>query len=136
MSAKATYETTFIVNATLEDNSIEQIINGVSQFITTNGGAIISVDKWGRKRLAYSIDKKSNGYYVHVVFTASGTLTPQLERYYFLEDNIIRFLTIKLTKKALEYRNTKELKPFELQDEKETVAVEETETESGVESAE
>jgi small subunit ribosomal protein S6 len=96
-----TYETTFIVNASLDDPQVEAVISRVQDTITKNGGTITSVNKWGRKRLAYSINKKTNGYYVNLEFTAPGSLLALLERSYQLDEMILRYLTIKLDTKAI-----------------------------------
>ncbi|MCS6808308.1 MAG: 30S ribosomal protein S6 [Bacteroidota bacterium] len=103
-TAKRTYETTFIVNASLEDATIEHIITSTIEFIKNNGGVITTLDKWGRRRLAYPIQKKHNGFYVYVMYDAPATLLPQLERYFHLEENILRHLTLKMSKHALEFR--------------------------------
>ena len=71
--AKNHYETTFIINASLEDSQIESTISHVSEVITRNGGEITALNKWGRKRLAYPIQKKNNGFYVNMEFIAPGT---------------------------------------------------------------
>ncbi len=104
MNAKRWYETTFIVNAGLEDHAVDGVVNKVVEYIKNNGGEISTVDKWGRKRLAYPINKKNNGYYVYVIFESAATLPPLLERYFFLDDNVIRQLTVELDLKMLEYR--------------------------------
>lgn len=101
---KRLYESTFIINASLDDAQIDQIIGRVQEYITNNGGEITSLNKWGRKRLAYPIRKKNNGFYVLVEFKATGNLITQLERFYQLEETIIRYLTIQLDKKALKAR--------------------------------
>ncbi len=93
-TSKKPYETTFIVNASLEDPQIDAVINHVQEIITRNGGEVIAVNRWGRKRLAYTIKKKNNGFYTNIEFSASGTVIPQLERAYLLDENILRFLTI------------------------------------------
>ncbi len=98
---KKIYETTFIVNATLEDAQIEVAIEKVKELILKNGGEILAVEKWGRKRLAYSIKKKNNGYYTLIEFNAPGELIAKLERSYQLDEQILRYLTIQLDKKAL-----------------------------------
>jgi small subunit ribosomal protein S6 len=105
MNARRMYETTFIINAALEDAAIDTIVNTTVEFMKTNGASINKVDKWGRKRLAYPIQKKNNGYYVYVQFDAPANLLPQLERYFFLEENIMRHLNVAMTKTALEARN-------------------------------
>jgi small subunit ribosomal protein S6 len=104
MNPKHTYETTFIVNAALEDATIEPIINSTVEFIQNNGGSITTLDKWGRRRLAYPIQKKHNGFYVYVMYDAPGTLIPQLERYFQLEENVLRHLTLKMNGHAIEFR--------------------------------
>ena len=103
-STKRLYESAIIVNASLDDAQIDQVIARVQEFITTNGGEITSLNKWGRKRLAYHIRKKNNGFYCLVEFKGSGQLIAQLERFYHLEENIIRHLTIQLDKKAIKAR--------------------------------
>ncbi len=106
MNSKYTYETTIIVNAALEDATIEPIINSTVEFIQNNGGSITTLDKWGRRRLAYPIQKKHNGFYVYVMYDAPGTLIPQLERYFQLEENVLRHLTLKMNDHAIEFRKT------------------------------
>jgi small subunit ribosomal protein S6 len=98
---KRTYETTFIINASLEDTQVDAVIGRVQDTITKNGGAIKALDKWGRKRLAYPIRKKTNGFYVNIEFEAPSTLLSQLERSYQLDEMILRYLTIQLDSKAV-----------------------------------
>ncbi len=99
--SKHSYETTFIVNASLEDLQIDSLINHIQEVITRNGGEITALNKWGRKRLVYTIKKKNNGYYINIEFTAIGSVVPQLERTYLLDENILRFLTIHRDKRSL-----------------------------------
>jgi small subunit ribosomal protein S6 len=101
---KKIYEATFIVNAGLDDPQIDAIIDKVQEVITKNNGEIMELAKWGRKRFAYPIKKKNNGFYVVCEFTSSGDLIARLERHFLLEENIIRFLIIWLDKKALQAR--------------------------------
>ncbi len=99
-----TYETTFIVNASLDDPQIDAVIEKAKDVIVKNGGEIVEIFKWGRKRFAYPIRKRNNGFYVVVVFRGSGELITRLERHYQLDENILRFLVIVLDKKALQAR--------------------------------
>ena len=101
---KRPYEITFIINASLEDPQIETFITQVTELIVRNGGEITAVNKWGRKRLAYTIQKKNNGYYANIEFVAAGAVIPQLERMLSLDENVLRFLSIQLDQKALEAR--------------------------------
>jgi small subunit ribosomal protein S6 len=101
---KNIYEATFIVNASLDDPQIDAIIDKVQEGIIKNNGEIMELAKWGRKRFAYPIKKKNNGFYVVCEFKSSGDLIARLERHFLLEENIIRFLIIGLDKKALQAR--------------------------------
>jgi len=98
------YETTFIVNASLDDSQTDAVIGRVQDVIVKNGGTVNALNKWGRKRLAYSINKKTNGFYVNVEFTAPGTLLASMERSFQLDEMILRFLILQLDKKALAAR--------------------------------
>ena len=95
------YETTFIVNATLDDAQIDAVIEKVKEVIVKNGGDVRSLEKWGRKRLAYTVDKKNNGFYAFFEFKGPGDLIAKMDRHYQLDEQIIRYLTIQLDKKAL-----------------------------------
>ncbi len=101
---KRLYETTFIVNASLEDAQIESAIGHAGEAITRNGGEIVALNKWGRKRLAYPIQKKNNGFYVNIEFRAPGPVLGQLERVFLLDENILRFLTVQIDKRILKAR--------------------------------
>ena len=96
------YESVIIINAALEDPQIEQIISSVKQNIINLGGEITGFEDWGRKRLAYSINNAKSGYYLINRFTAPTTIISEFERTLRLDENVIRYLTIALDKKALE----------------------------------
>lgn len=97
------YESVVILNAALEDSPIDATLNQIEELIKSNGGKITDVEKWGRKRLAYPIQKSKSGYYAVYRFIAPRDLIAKLERSYKLDENIIRYLTIVLDKKALEH---------------------------------
>jgi small subunit ribosomal protein S6 len=67
-----------------------------------NGGEIREVENWGRKRLAYMVKKSKIGYYMIFRFDAPSTLVSKLERFYTLDEYILRFLTIRLDNDALQ----------------------------------
>ena len=104
MILRRMYETTIILNAALEDADIDSIIGKVSGYIEGHGGEILETNKFGRRRLAYPINKKYNGYYIHFVFTAAPSAIPVLERFLVLEDAVLRHLTLILPKKMKDYR--------------------------------
>ncbi len=105
-TAGKTYETTFIVNASLDDAQVDAVIARVQNIISNNGGVIAALNKWGRKRLAYPISKKTNGFYALIEFEGPGTILEQLERSYQLDEMILRHLTIRLDAKALAAKTT------------------------------
>jgi small subunit ribosomal protein S6 len=106
------YESVIILNATLEDLQIDAEVEKIKDFIQKNTGEIRAVEKWGRRRLAYAIKKKNNGFYVLYEFKAPGDLIAKLERQYHLNENIIRFLTIELDKKALKAKEEGQKTPI------------------------
>lgn len=93
-----TYETLFIIQPDLEEGEIAKTIDAVQEIITSGEGNILKVDKWGRRQLAYMIQKKREGYYVLIHFEAPPTLIAELQRRYKLADAIMRYLVIQLNK--------------------------------------
>jgi len=99
---KKMYESAILINAALEDNQIQSIISHVKELISSNDGEITDVEDWGRKRLAYMIKKSKIGYYIIFQFNAYPQIISTLEKFYKLDENILRYLNIKLTTNALE----------------------------------
>ena len=97
------YESTVMINAALDDEQIEVEVSRLQENIINFGGEIIEVEKVGRKRLAYIVNKSKIGYYAIFRFNAPSNIVAKLERSYSLNDNVLRFLTILLDKNALEY---------------------------------
>ncbi|MBN2104571.1 30S ribosomal protein S6 [bacterium] len=95
------YESTFIVDAHLSNDQIESTVQKFSEVITNNGGSIKTIDRWGKRRLAYEIGKKQYGYYVYIRFDAEGTLIKLLERGYKMDDHVIRYLTVTVPKAVI-----------------------------------
>jgi small subunit ribosomal protein S6 len=96
------YETLFIIHPDLEESEITRTIDVVQEIITTGGGKILKVDKWGKRQLAYMIRKKREGYYVLIYFEAPPTLIAELNRRYKLTDTIMRYLVVQLKKSQIE----------------------------------
>ncbi|PIQ08685.1 MAG: 30S ribosomal protein S6 [Ignavibacteriales bacterium CG18_big_fil_WC_8_21_14_2_50_31_20] len=97
------YESVIIFNATLEDQQIDSILTSIEEQMSANGVEITDIEKWGRKRLAYPIKKGKSGYYIIYRFTSPREYITKFERTLRLDENVIRFLTIKLELKDLEY---------------------------------
>ena len=94
------YEMIYIIDADLEETARKELIEKVSALITNNGGEIEKVDEtWGKRRLAYAIDYKTEGWYVLVNFKAPVELPRELERNLQINENVLRYLVIKLVEK-------------------------------------
>jgi len=100
---KNTYELTYIVNAVLNDDQIKGVVNRIAEYIKEEGGTIRDADEWGTRRLAYPIRKKRNGYYVNLVFDAPPSLIARLERMLEIDDDILRYLTLKMDAAMIEH---------------------------------
>ena len=94
------YEMIYIIDADLEEAARKELIEKVSALITNNGGEIEKVDEtWGKRRLAYAIDYKTEGWYVLVTFKAPTDLPRELERNLQINENVLRYLVVKLEEK-------------------------------------
>jgi len=104
---KRFYECTFIVNPGLDDGQIENTVKMAEDTIVKNGGAIVNIEHIGRRRLAYPITKKHNGYYISVEFEAEGRIIEKVERFLTLDENVMRYLTVNLDARELEAKRTR-----------------------------
>ncbi|MEG1760112.1 MAG: 30S ribosomal protein S6 [Alistipes sp.] len=97
------YETVFIVTPVLSEAQVQEAADKFQGVITENGGQIVNKESWGLKKLAYPIQKKTTGFYFLVEFTGEGTIIDILETQYRRDERVIRFLTFKQDKFAVEY---------------------------------
>ena len=109
MNIRRVYETTIIINASLGEQEIEAAVNKIISYIEDRGGAIEETKKWGNRRLAYPIDKKQHGYYIHLVYNIMPVEVPSIERFLVLDDTVIRHLTLQLEQELRDYRKKKSL---------------------------
>ena len=95
------YELTYIIDAALEETARKELIEKISGLIVANGGEVEKVDEtfWGKRRLAYAIDYKTEGWYVLVTMKAPAELPRELERNLQINENVIRYLVVKLEEK-------------------------------------
>ncbi len=103
-----TYESIFILRSTLNDEDVQKIVNKI-EGVVKQGGELITTENWGKKRLAYEVMKEKKGIYVLLRFRARGNLVAEIERNYRIDDNVIKFLTVKLDKKGVELLKKKEM---------------------------
>lgn len=97
------YETVFILTPDLSDVQMKETVDKFAGMITDNGGEIINREEWGMRKLAYPIQRKSTGYYVLIEFKAEPSFIKTFEINFRREDRVIRFLTFRQDKFALEY---------------------------------
>lgn len=102
-ATKNMYEFTYIITPVLTEEQIKDTVSRVNKYIEGNGGTVLEVDEWGSRRLAYQINKKRNGYYVNLYFEAPGDIVIRLERSMEIDDNILRYLTLRMDKKMIQH---------------------------------
>lgn len=89
------YEVMYILDTTLEDQARQDLINRFAAVVTANGGQVDRIDEWGKRRLAYAIDYKTEGYYVLMYITAPAELPREMERNLKIADAVLRYLVIR-----------------------------------------
>ena len=94
------YELTYIIDTALEEEARKELIEKVSALIAQNGGEVEKIDEtWGKRRLAYPINDKPEGYYVLVTMQAPAELPKEIERNLRINENVLRSLVIKVEEK-------------------------------------
>lgn len=101
------YETVFIANPVLSAPQMKEAVEKFKKVIAEGQGNIVHEEDWGLRKLAYPIQKKSTGFYYLVEFEAPGTLIGKLETEFRRDERIMRFLTFKMDKYAVEYAKKK-----------------------------
>ncbi len=117
----ALYETTVVVDSMLKPDDVKGLRDRITNFISNNGGEIVKVDDWGKRRLAYEIKKKQYGFYLHMRFNAPAGILALLEKEYRLNESVLRYLTIKVDKRALKKEEVERQKPRHLATEEEAI---------------
>ena len=92
------YETIFIIDAGLDEETTKELVSKFTDLIAKNG-TVDSVDEWGKRRLAYEINDKTEGYYVLVNFTSDPDFPKELDRQYRINDNVLRTIIIRKDEK-------------------------------------
>ena len=110
------YETVFILTPVLSDEQMKETVAKFRKLLEDNGADIVNEEAWGLKKMAYPIQKKSTGFYCLLEFKAEPTIVNTLEVNFKRDERVIRFITVKLDKYAIEYaakRKKKYQKPEE-----------------------
>ena len=89
------YEVMYVIDPALEDSARTELINRFSDLVVKNGGEVDRVDEWGKRRLAYAIQYKTEGYYVLMYIKAPAELPREIERNMQISDSVLRYLTVR-----------------------------------------
>ena len=89
------YELVVVVSAKLEDEERTATVEKVKEYISRFGGVVTDVDEWGKKRLAYEIQKMHEGFYYFVHFESDSTCPAEVEKRIRIMENVIRFLCVR-----------------------------------------
>jgi small subunit ribosomal protein S6 len=89
------YELALVVNAKIEDEERATTLEAVKELITRFGGTVSNVDDWGKKRLAYEIQKMNEGYYYFIQFEADSNVPDEIEQRVRIMEKVIRYLCIR-----------------------------------------
>lgn len=90
------YETTYILRPNLGEEQFSEIIERTNKIVKGDGGAVINLERWGTKKLAYEIKKEAFGHYIYFDYAALGTNVHEMERIFRIDDRVLRYLTVKI----------------------------------------
>ena len=89
------YELALVVNAKIEDEAREAVVEKAKGYVARYGGTVTEVEEWGKKRLAYEVQKMREGFYYFIQFEADATCPAVVERHVRIMDNVMRYLVVK-----------------------------------------
>ena len=89
------YELALVVNAKIEDDARAAVVEKAKEYITRAGGTVTEVEDWGKKKLAYEIQKMNEGFYYFIQFDAEPDVPAEVEADVRIMDNVLRFLCVK-----------------------------------------
>jgi len=90
------YELIYVIRPDVADEETEKLVERTGKIITDAGGSILQVDSWGKRKLAYEIQKFNKGHFTRIHFLTDPTTVAELERILRIDDTTLRFLTVKL----------------------------------------
>jgi small subunit ribosomal protein S6 len=105
-----TYEIMFIVRPDVEEGDLDKLIEGFSTNITSGGGEITAVEKMGRRRLAYTVRRFNDGFYVLLTVAAPGSLIGEIERRLRVSEPVIKFITVRMDEEEKRLAKVKALR--------------------------
>ncbi len=104
MSELKTYEITFIAEPNYDDERVNSMVGKYTEFIGARGGEVQKVERLGKKRLAYPIEKRQYGYYIYSEVKMPGTGVAPLKRWFALAEDIIRHLVVVMSERDIRFK--------------------------------
>lgn len=101
------YETSIIITPVLNDEAVKKLLTKYKEMIEAAGGKIIAEDHWGLKPMAYPIQKKTTGIYNIMEWAGPTDTVAKLEGQFKIDENLLRFMTIRLDKYSIDYNDRK-----------------------------
>lgn len=95
------YENMVILNPTLTEDETKAAIDKISELVTSSGGTVLKADNWGKRKLAYELNKQKMGVYVLFLFKAPPATIRRIEDYFKVYDPVLKFMVIKLGNKQI-----------------------------------
>jgi len=92
------YETTFITRVDLSDDGLKALKDRLYAIVKEYEGELVYEEDWGKRKFAYPIQKETRGHYSHFVYTAKGDVVHEIERNLRLQESVLRFMTVNLSK--------------------------------------
>ncbi|MGK5090272.1 30S ribosomal protein S6 [Bdellovibrionota bacterium FG-2] len=90
------YETTVITRAEMTDEGLKTLQEKIATIVTSFGGSVVLSEDWGKRKLAYTIQKETRGHYTFTVYSGKGGVVHEIERNLRIHDHVLRFLTVNL----------------------------------------
>ena len=109
---KSNYEMNFIVSPELSEADYKKVVGKFVDMVKKADGEVTNIENWGVRKLAYPISRKTNGYYAYVEFTTYGDFIQKLEKEFKYDENVLRYLTVRLNKHAFAYNNKRREQGF------------------------
>jgi small subunit ribosomal protein S6 len=94
------YETTVVVRADISGDTVETMLDKVREVVRLQGGKMLAINHWGKRKLAYEIEKQTRGIYVNAHYLGANNLVAELERNLRISDIVLRYLTIRMAEKV------------------------------------
>lgn len=94
------YETFVIVDPDISEEERSPVVERIKELISKENGFLVTIDVWGMRKLAYEIKKKARGHYLRIDYCGAGSLVDEMERYFRIDDRVMKYMTVMLDREA------------------------------------